>query len=268
MKKRFALVTGANEGIGHFIAIECAKRGYDIINLDINGDHADSLETAVSNHKQSLISLKCDVSARHDVHKAYEEVRSLEALPSLVWLNAGVGGMGGVLSCSNNDLDWMFDVNVKGVLNVLREFVKVSGEDSGIAKQIGLTASISAFTTPGVYSAAYGATKHAVVGIGEALIAELENTDISVTIGCPGLVNTQIWNSVQNRQEQFGGKEHREEHLGDHWRNNGMSAETVAKAMVDQMFDGGGYILPVDPHSQTDFDNRISEISKRFVFTA
>lgn len=53
--------------------------------------------------------------------------------------------------------------------------------------------------------AAYCASKYAIVGLGEALRAELAPQGVGITIACPGTANTKIWDGMRVRPTRFGG---------------------------------------------------------------
>jgi short-subunit dehydrogenase len=54
---------------------------------------------------------------------------------------------------------------------------------------------------------AYTATKHAVLALADGLRRDLKDTGIKVSIFCPGLVNTGLWDSRGRRQPRYGGAE-------------------------------------------------------------
>ena len=264
-KGRTAVVSGAAEGIGRALALAFADAGLNVGLLDINSEAVSTLAREIAAKGVKSAIGVCDVSLRDQVDSAASSVESALGPASLVWANAGVGSMGGVIGMPQDELDWIYSVNVNGMLNVVRRFGGPLQKLEG-PRHIGLTASVSGLTAIGAYAAGYGATKFAVIGIGEALKAELEDTDIGVTILCPGLVNTRIWDAGKARPERFGGQSHLPEEVGDRWREHGMTPDWVASEAVRTVQSGGGYISPVDPHSRDDFDSRAAMIRSSFSF--
>ena len=260
-----AVVTGAGEGIGREIARALAKSGMNLAILDINAETATQLAEEIQSSGLAAVGIVCDVSLREDVEGAAAQVLSKLGQPSIVWANAGVGSMGGILSMDQANLDWIYEVNVLGMMNTLRAFAGGLRNLEG-NRHIGITASVSGLTAIGGYAAAYGATKFAVVGIGEALRAELDGSGIGVTICCPGLVNTRIWNAGKARPERYGGQSLLPEEIGERWRQHGMSPKWIAEMALQTVADGGGYVSPVDPHSLEDFKKRNDEIVGSFRF--
>jgi NAD(P)-dependent dehydrogenase (short-subunit alcohol dehydrogenase family) len=262
---RTAVVTGAGEGIGRALAIALARAGADIAVLDIDGAAAVRVAGEIAALGRRTMAIDCDVSNHADVAAAASMVTAELDQATIVWANAGVGAMGGVLGMGESNLDWLYSVNVLGMLHTLRAFATDLPQRAG-GGAIGITASVSGFTPLGAYAAAYGATKHAVVGIGEALRAELAESSIGVTILCPGLINTRIWDAGRARPERFGGKTCLPEEVGERWRTHGMSADWVAEEAVATLRGGGGYVSPVDPHSKDDYRKQAEAIAASFRF--
>jgi short-subunit dehydrogenase len=90
----------------------------------------------------------------------------------------------------------VFDVNVRGVVNGALVFGPVLVEQG--AGHVVCTASIAGVTdTPTLPP--YGVSKHAVVGLAAAMRGELAGTGVGVSVLCPGLINTRIFESERNR---------------------------------------------------------------------
>lgn len=265
LEGRIAVVSGAGNGIGRALALELAQRGADVAVLDIDAAAATKVGNEVAALGRQSVGIACDVSLASDGYRAVEAVGAKLGSPTIIWANAGVGAMGGLLAMAQSDCDWIYEVNVKGTLNVLRAFASnlVARGDGGA---IGITASISGLTPLASYAAGYGATKHAVVGIGEALRAELDGSNIGVTILCPGLINTRIWDAARARPQRFGGELRLPDVIGERWRTQGMSAEWVAAEAIRCLRTGGGYVSPVDPHSKHDYALHADQIKASFCF--
>lgn len=101
-----------------------------------------------------------------------------------------------------DDWDWVLGVNLGGVINGVHTFVpriKSHGEAGHVVN----TASIAGLlATAG--NGVYATTKHAVVGLSDALRQELALAGIGVSVLCPGAVDTKINRSAGNRQTMFG----------------------------------------------------------------
>jgi NAD(P)-dependent dehydrogenase (short-subunit alcohol dehydrogenase family) len=260
-----AVISGAGSGIGRSLALGLARAGVGVAALDIDADQARAVAGAARDMGVPALGLGCDVALRTEVEAAHERILKALGQPRLVWANAGVGAMGGPLGMAQADLDWIWSVNVTGVLNVVRTCAAPMRALTG-ARHVGLTASVSGLTAMGAYAAGYGATKHAVIGIGEGLRAELEGSGMGVTILCPGLVATRIWDGARVRPARHGGPVEMPHAVGDRWRIHGMDPDWVAALALARVDAGGGYVAPVDPHSRDDFARRAAEIDAAFHF--
>jgi short-subunit dehydrogenase len=107
---------------------------------------------------------------------------------------------------------------------------------------------------------AYTATKHAVLGISDGLRRDLEGTGIGVSIICPGLVQTNLWNAKRARQERFGGaREAPVEASGA--MNDGRTVEATADTVFEGL-DAGEFMIVTDPRIRAFTMPRLEEISR------
>jgi NAD(P)-dependent dehydrogenase (short-subunit alcohol dehydrogenase family) len=111
--------------------------------------------------------------------------------------NAGVAVIGGISKASYADWDWGIGVNLNGVFNPIHTFlprIQSHGEGGAVVATSSL-AGLLGHAGAGVYTA----TKFGVVGLMEALRFEFINSNIAVSVFCPGIVNTNIGRSARNR---------------------------------------------------------------------
>lgn len=228
-----AAITGAGDGIGRAAALRLADLGMNLAILDIREEAALLTAEDCSRRGVRAVGLSCDVSIPEATQVAADAANDLLGPIALVWANAGVLAHGGLTTLPCEMLRWMFSANVDGVINTVRAFAPQLRQQTGWRK-IAITASTAGLVhAPSVRSSAYCATKHAVVGIGEALRTELMEEGIGVTLFCPGIANTRIWDGAKARPERFGGKEHKPEEAGDLWRRIGMDVQQLAVTAVE-----------------------------------
>lgn len=135
------------------------------------------------------------------MEKAADETEKVFGKVHVIVNNAGVAVVGGLSNATYDDWDWGMSVNLDGVFNGIRTFlprIRKHGEGGHVIATSSL-AGLLAHGTAGVYTA----TKFAVVGMMEALRAELADTNIGVTVFCPGIVNTNIGTSARNRPPEL-----------------------------------------------------------------
>lgn len=103
--------------------------------------------------------------------------------------NAGVALGGTFETLSEEDFEWLFDINFWGVVRMVRAFLPLL-RASGDARIVNLSSIFGIIAPPG--QTAYAASKFAVRGFSQALLHELEGTRIGVTVVHPGGVATSI----------------------------------------------------------------------------
>ncbi len=114
----------------------------------------------------------------------------------MVCLNAGVAPVGAMLDTPAEVWDWVFDVNVRGVVHGALTFSPLLAEQG--EGHIVCTASVAGLMdTPTLPP--YGVSKHAVVGLAGGMRRELAEHGVGVSVLCPGLINTRIFESERNR---------------------------------------------------------------------
>ncbi len=240
-----AVVTGGGDGIGRALVLELARSGADVAVADIREDAA----RAVADEARALgvraTSAVCDVSDADSIERWASSVADELGPVRIVWANAGLGIGQGFTSARRQNLRWMYSVNVDGVIDTVRAFADALKGADGF-RAIGITGSMAGLTRPDGATPAYSATKYAVVGIAEGLRAELEPEGIGVTLLCPGLVNTRIWDGARARPERFGGPRHLPEEVGERWRSAGMSPDDVARWGVEALRSRRFYALMPD----------------------
>jgi len=207
---KVAVVTGGGSGIGAALCRYCAALEMKIVVADIDLDAAERMRVELEAAGRMAIAMKVDVAQASEVEQlaelAYQRFGSVDLLCN----NAGVvpsGRYRPVWEYPLEDWRWAFDVNLIGVVNGMRSFVPrmlAQHVEANTEAHIVNTASVAGLVS-GSGSPVYSASKHAVVRVTEALYASLQerSAPIGVTVLCPGLVNTRIYESERNRPEQL-----------------------------------------------------------------
>lgn len=192
---RTVVVTGAGSGLGAAMASLFADAGANVVLLDIDGVRAEANAAALRERGVEAISARVDVADPASLAAAVEAVKQRFGSCHVVCANVGVQQFGAVEALTANDWHWVLSVNVVGVVNTVQAFLPLLRAASG-PRHFVLTASSSVFV-PGVRLAAYTASKHAVVGLGEVLRLELEDDGIGVTMFYPSGMSTRHLESSQ-----------------------------------------------------------------------
>jgi NAD(P)-dependent dehydrogenase (short-subunit alcohol dehydrogenase family) len=199
---KVAFITGGDSGIGLGIARACTDAGMKVVITYRTQAHLDEAMKLLQGAADRVHAISLDVTDRAGMEKAAAETIQVFGKVHVLVNNAGVGPNGGLSRATYEDWDWAMSVNAGGVFNGIRCFlprIQAQGEGGQIVSVSSL-AGLLGHPSLGVYTA----SKFAVVGMMEALRGELADTNIGVTVFCPGIVNTNIGSSARNRPVAAG----------------------------------------------------------------
>jgi NAD(P)-dependent dehydrogenase (short-subunit alcohol dehydrogenase family) len=204
---KVAFITGASSGIGLGQAHVFHDAGMKVAIGYIRDDQREEAAKGFTRDLDRLQWVKADVTDRAQLKAAAAEVESRFGKVHLVSANAGVGMSASVANATYNDYDWCLSVNQTGVFNTIREFLPLLRKH-GEGGHIVATSSMNGLlpVTNG-NAGIYTMTKFGVLGMMEALRAELDATGepIGVSAFCPGFVTTKIGEVDRNRTGRFAG---------------------------------------------------------------
>ncbi|RSS57810.1 SDR family NAD(P)-dependent oxidoreductase [Streptomyces sp. WAC07061] len=178
------LITGATSGIGRELTLQALENGDSVSALARDTSPLDELARA---HGERLLLLRADVRDERAVRDAVDDTLARFGRIDVVANNAGYGLFGAVEEASDAQARAVFDTNVFGVLNVLRATLPVlRAQRSGHVLQGSSVYGQSAHPGVGLLAA----TKYAVEGLSDALVAEVAPLGIKVTLIQPGMTAT------------------------------------------------------------------------------
>ena len=185
------LITGAARGIGRATAEHFAAAGASVALVDRDGGEADAVAKALADTGRRAIAITADVSDPGAVRAAVAEcVRVFGRLDVLV-TNAGIHFARAVDEYSDDDIDLLLAVNLKGALYAIRSAVPHLRESRGsivsVSSMTGLVGQDR--------GAVYVATKGALISLTKALALELAGDGIRVNCVCPAGVDTPLMRS-------------------------------------------------------------------------
>jgi NAD(P)-dependent dehydrogenase (short-subunit alcohol dehydrogenase family) len=187
MKNKIWFVTGASKGLGLALVKKLLSSGYRVAATSRN---VNDLQKAVNAGREVFLPLAVDLKNEDSVENAIKETVSHFGSADVIVNNAGYGLVGSLEELSDAEVRENFDVNVFGVLNVIRKALPfLRKQKSGHILNI---ASIGGFigNFPGFGS--YIATKFAMHGFSESLAAEVKPFGVNVTIVSPGYFRTEF----------------------------------------------------------------------------
>ena len=188
---RRAFVTGGAHGIGRAIATALTRSGVKVVIADINGEAAQRTAKEIG-----AGSVEVDVRERASVERAFGEALEHLGGCDICIANAGVSTMQRALELTDEEWDFNFAVNARGIFLTnqiaARHFV---AQGAGcIVNTASLAAKVGA-----PLLAHYSASKFAVLGWTQALARELAPNGIRVNAVCPGFVKT----GMQSREIEW-----------------------------------------------------------------
>jgi len=193
MRGKTIAITGAGRGIGLATALELSRAGAKIIIIEIDAASARIGVTSVEERGGQAVSCVMDVSDSNMVEQMVEDLLKQHGPVDILINNAGIMCLGNFLELSGKENDRQIEVNLQGVINLMRAFLpQMQERNSGHIVNIASLA--GKFGVP--YSAIYSATKHAVVGLTEAVRAEYLDSNIGFTYVLPSVVDTELFDGV------------------------------------------------------------------------
>jgi NADP-dependent 3-hydroxy acid dehydrogenase YdfG len=179
-------ITGGARGIGKCTAQSLIRRGARVAIGDL---HAELAEETAAELGGNCVAFELDVTDRESFSRFLDSAESELGPIDVVINNAGIMPIGPFIEETDETAKTMIDINLHGViygtkLALERMLPRGSGHIVNIASQAGKAG------LPG--GATYCATKHAVVGLSEAV--RLENIDKGIEVSCvmPAIVNTEL----------------------------------------------------------------------------
>lgn len=205
LEGKVAAVTGAGSGMGRAIALAFAREGAKVVVADLNPSTGQGVVDEIAAGGGEAIATETDVRKQADaqtmVDAAVERFGGLDILVN----NAGVGKIIPFLETTNEDWDFMFDVNCKGLLwcsqAAARQMIAQGrgGKIINLASQAGRRGEALVL--------AYCASKACVISMTQSIALALAPHKINVNGIAPGIVDTPFWVEVDKQFANLLGME-------------------------------------------------------------
>ncbi|MGD6749698.1 SDR family oxidoreductase [Streptomyces sp. BH105] len=185
-----AVVTGAGSGIGRAVAHSFARRGARVVVTDLDGGRSDAVAGELRELGAASVAVACDVTELDDLCAVRDLALERFGRVDLVMNNVGILAVGAVEDIPLEAWQRVIDVNLLSVVRSNEVFLPLLlAQGSG---HVVNTASTAGLLPYGFDRLPYTATKHAVVGLSEALALYLRPRGIGVSCLCPAGVATNI----------------------------------------------------------------------------
>lgn len=223
-----ALVTGASSGIGEELAKVHAEHGGDLVIVARRRDRLDAIKAELEKaHGITVHVLAQDLTQADAPRRIFDELQSRGVAVDILINNAGLGYLG-----LFHEQDWsrnedMIKINILALAALTRLFLppmieRRNGRVLNVASMAGFV--------PGPNHAIYYASKAFVISLSEAIANELEGTGVTVTVLCPGPVDTEFTR--------------RSEMKGVRLLKHKASARDTAQAGYNAMLKGKTVVVP------------------------
>ena len=236
LEGKVAVITGGNSGIGLATAQRFVEEGADVF---ITGRRQSELDAAVKQIGKNVTGVQGDVSNLADLDRLYDTVKEQKGRIDVLFANAGIIELAPLGSITESHFDKIFNINVKGLLFTVQKALPLFQDGGSII----LTASINSskgFETSTVYSA----TKAAIRSFARTWTVDLKHRKIRVNAISPGPIDTPIFNSAVQTEEEI--EQIKASLVASVPMGRMGSPDEVAKAVLFLASDDSGFITGIE----------------------
>jgi short-subunit dehydrogenase len=228
--KNYTLITGASEGFGKALALECAGRYLNLVLVALPGSGLANLACYIErNYEVRVLFFEHDLSKKEECIRLFEEIKQRDLKINMLINNAG---MGGTHFFEERDAEYYYkqiELNVIAPTLLTHCFLQTLEKNSpSYILNVGSLASFFYLPKKGVY----GGTKSYLVSFSKSLRRELKSKNIFVSTVCPGGMNTTPMLILQNKNMKGMGR----------W--SVMNPDEVAKIAIEGMLEKKEVIIP------------------------
>ena len=251
LQGRVAVVTGAANGIGLALSRRFAAEGMRVVLADIETDSLESARRELTDSGAEAIAVRTDVTQPDQLSALAHATVDAFGKAHVLCNNAGVFAGGASWQVPLSDYEWVFNVNIWGVIHGIQAFVPIMLEQDEPAHIVN-TASMAGVTR-GPMVSAYFMSKHAVLSLSESLYLELQSGPVGVSVLCPEVINTRIGHSDRNRPPHLKRGEADDSSTAELVESGlaqaidqGLDPSVMAERVVNAIHDDQLYILSED----------------------
>ncbi len=158
LTNKIATITGGGSGIGESIATVFARQGANVFILDINSESGRKVVSKIRKEGGKAHFFRCDVGNQQAVLSVFDQIIEDAGSLDILINNAGIAHIGNVETTSEEDMDRVYRVNIKGAYNCLHGAVKKMKKcGGGVILNLASVASVVGLSDRFAYSMSKGA---------------------------------------------------------------------------------------------------------------
>ena len=188
MSRENIFVSGASRGIGKEIAINFAKKGFNVVGTS-RSDFDFNLDL------DNLKPIKLDITNRDDVHDCFDWLKSKNLLPDILVNNAGITSDQLFIRMKDEEWDNVIETNLTGTFNLSKVFIKNMIKNK-FGRIINITSISGLMGNPGQVN--YSSSKAALTGFTKSLAKEVGSRNITVNSVAPGYIETDMTSFLED----------------------------------------------------------------------
>lgn len=259
-----ALVTGGGSGLGKGIAMALAAEGARVVIADILQENAEATAAAIRAAGGEAIAATCDVSDRAAVRALKQTANDAFGPIQIVIPNAGATSFKPMTEISDEEIDWIVEVNFMGVMNFLQIFLPdlIASGDGHIVSSASVAGLVPILMENHV---PYSAAKAGVIGMSVNLQRELEGTGVQSTVFLVASVagDMREQNSLY-RPARFGGPYQEAIAPPTSFKRGNARPPADVAPMVIQAIRNNRPMLVSDPGYREWFDRYVAMVHEAF----
>jgi 2-keto-3-deoxy-L-fuconate dehydrogenase len=132
LKNKIGIVTGGGSGIGKAIAELFSRCGAHVFILDLNEESCAETASVLTKEGFKATALACDVTSEGSVEKTFQHVISKSNKLDILVNSAGIAQIGNIESTTGDDLDKIYNVNVKGTFHCMKSTISTMKKTGGV----------------------------------------------------------------------------------------------------------------------------------------
>lgn len=245
------LITGAGSGLGRALALAWARRRDSVLVADLNAERGnETLQMCLDAGASEALFARMDVTSEADFADLADWVRQRWGSLDIVVNNAGVAGGGRFEGISEDDWQWMLNINLLGVVRGCRAFTPLfKAQKSGRFVNI---ASMAGLLNPPAMSN-YNVAKAGVVALSETLTVELEPWNIRTLVVCPSYFQTNLSESLRTNDEAMRVA------LPKLLAGSAITADDIAEGILEAIDRGDTLYLPHE-HARAALQQKLTDV--------